>query len=296
MADVIALNTKSQTGFWIQLRRLPRAWIGAGLVVVVVLAALFAPTVSPADPLQQFRDGLSDNGTPLPPSERFPMGTDHLGRDMLSRLLYGAQVSLTISFVANLVAAALGTLIGVLAGYYSGLLDTVLMRFTDILLAFPAILLALGLGAVLRPSIPVVTLILSVITWPPLARLVRSQVLSIRERAFVESARCAGATDGYIIFNHILLHTISVTIVWATLSFASTVLVESSLSFLGVGVPLPTPSWGNLIAEGQTRYRIAPWMIILPAAAIVVTTLGFNLLGDAVRDALDPRTSQRLNT
>jgi peptide/nickel transport system permease protein len=296
MADVIRLNNGSPTGFWVQLRRLPRAWIGAGLVVFVVLAAVFAPVVSPADPLQQFRDGLSDKGTPLPPSERFPMGTDHLGRDMLSRLLYGAQVSLTISFVANLVAAALGTLVGVLAGYYSGLLDTVLMRFTDILLAFPAILLALGLGAVLRPSIPVVTLILSIITWPPLARLVRSQVLSVRERAFVESARCAGATDGYIIFNHILLHTISVTIVWATLSFASTVLVESSLSFLGVGVPLPTPSWGNLIAEGQTRYRIAPWMIILPAAAIVVTTLGFNLLGDAIRDALDPRTAQRQTT
>jgi peptide/nickel transport system permease protein len=294
MADIIELNRKPSVGFWIQLRRLPRAWVGAFLVAIVVFSAVFAATLTPIDPLKQFRDGLSDNGTPLPPSERFPFGTDHLGRDMLSRMLFGAQVSLTISFVANLVAALFGTLIGLAAGYYSGLIDTVLMRFTDILLAFPAILLALGLGSVLRPSIPVVMIILTIITWPTLARLVRSQVLSIRERAFVESARCAGATDWYIISRHILLHTISVTLVWATLSFASTVLVESSLSFLGVGVPLPTPSWGNLIAEGQTRYRIAPWMIILPTAGILITTLGFNLLGDAIRDALDPRTSQRL--
>jgi peptide/nickel transport system permease protein len=172
-------------------------------------------------------------------------------------------------------------------------MDTVLMRLTDVLLAFPAILLALGLAAVLRPSVQVVVIILTVITWPTMARLVRSQVLTIRERAFVESARASGATDAYIILRHILPHTITVTVVWATLSIASTVLVESSLSFLGVGVPLPTASWGNMIAEGQTRYRIAPWMIIVPSAAILITTLGFNLLGDAIRDALDPRTSQR---
>jgi ABC-type dipeptide/oligopeptide/nickel transport system permease subunit len=136
---------------------------------------------------------------------------------------------------------------------------------------------------------------LTFITWPTLARLVRSQVLAVRERAFIESARCAGAGDYYILLRHILPHTLSVTIVWSTLSFASTVLVESSLSFLGVGVPLPTASWGNMIAEGQTRYRIAPWMIIVPTVCILITTLGFNLLGDAVRDALDPRTSQRLH-
>ena len=294
-ANVIELNAKSQTGFWVQLRQLPRAWVGSLMVLMVVTMAVLAPVLAPTDPLKQYGDGLSDQGTPLPPSERFLLGTDHLGRDMLSRMLYGARISLTISFVANLVAALLGTSIGILAGYYSGWIDTLLMRFTDVLLAFPAILLALGLGSVLRPSIPVVMIILTVITWPTLARLVRSQVLSVRERAFVESARCAGASDLHIILQHILLHTISVTLVWATLSFASTVLVESSLSYLGVGVPLPTPSWGNMIAEGQTRYRIAPWMIIIPTGAILITTLGFNLLGDAVRDALDPRTSLRLN-
>src|SRR5258708_3393911 len=294
-ANVIELNAKPQTGFWVQLRQLPRAWVGSMMVLMIVTMAVLAPFLAPTDPLKQYGDGLSDQGTPLPPSERLLVGTDHLGRDMLSRMLYGARISLTISFVANLVAALLGTSIGILAGYYSGWIDTLLMRFTDVLLAFPAILLALGLGSVLRPSIPVVMIILTVITWPTLARLVRSQVLSVRERAFVESARCVGASDLHIILQHILLHTISVTLVWATLSFASTVLVESSLSYLGVGVPLPTPSWGNMIAEGQTRYRIAPWMIIIPTAAILITTLGFNLLGDAVRDALDPRTSLRLN-
>jgi peptide/nickel transport system permease protein len=169
-----------------------------------------------------------------------------------------------------------------------------LMRLTDVLLAFPAILLALGLAAVLRPSISVVVVILTIITWPALARLVRGQTLSIKERAFVESARASGASDFYIIFWHILPHTLAVTVVWLTLSFATTVLIESSLSFLGVGVPLPMSSWGNMINEGQTRYRIAPWMIVVPTAAILVTTFGFNLLGDAVRDALDPRTSLRL--
>lgn len=290
---MMELSSKSQNGFWQQLRRLPRAWIGAALVLTVTLSAIFAPQLAPADPLTQFRDGLTATGVPLPPGDQFPFGTDHLGRDMLSRMLYGARVSLSISFLANLVAAIFGTGIGMLAGYYGGIIDTALMRLTDVLLAFPAVLLALGLGSVLRPSIPVVTLILMIITWPALARLVRSQVLSIRERAFVESARCAGAEDWYIIINHILPQIVSITVVWATLTFATTVLIESSLSFLGVGVPLPTASWGNMIAEGQSRYRIAPWMILIPTGGIMITTMGFNLLGDAIRDALDPRTSSR---
>jgi peptide/nickel transport system permease protein len=291
---MIELNQPAKRGFWVQFRRLPRAWVGAALVAVVVLGAIFAPQLAPNDPLKQFRDGLALNGTPLPPDARFLLGTDHLGRDMLSRLLYGAQISLMVSFIANFTAAVFGTFIGLLAGYYTGLIDTILMRFTDVLLAFPAILLALGLGAVLRPSVPVVILILTVITWPTLARLVRGQVLILRERAFVESARASGANDRYILLRHILPHTVTVTVVWASLSLASTVLTESGLSFLGVGVPLPAASWGNMIAEGQSRYRIAPWMILVPTIGILITTLGFNLLGDAVRDALDPRTSQRL--
>lgn len=290
---MIELEKPIKRGFWVQLRRIPRAWIGAGLVLLVALAAIFAPLVAPADPLKQFRDGLSANGTPLPPSAQYPLGTDNLGRDVLSRMLYGAQVSLSVSVIANVIAAILGTALGMWAGYYSGVTDWIVMRLVDVLLAFPAILLALGIGAVLPRSFQTVVLILTIVTFPALIRLVRSQVLSVRERVFVESARALGATDWYIITRHILPHTITVTVVWTTLSFANTVLVEAALSFLGVGIPLPNPSWGNMINEGQSRYRIAPWMIIVPTLAILITTLGFNLLGDAVRDALDPRTSQR---
>ncbi len=290
---MIELEKPIKRGFWVQLRRIPRAWIGAGLVLLVALAAILAPLVAPADPLKQFRDGLSANGTPLPPSAQYPLGTDNLGRDVLSRMLYGAQVSLSVSVIANVIAAILGTALGMWAGYYSGVTDWIVMRLVDVLLAFPAILLALGIGAVLPRSFQTVVLILTIVTFPALIRLVRSQVLSVRERVFVESARALGATDWYIITRHILPHTITVTVVWTTLSFANTVLVEAALSFLGVGIPLPNPSWGNMINEGQSRYRIAPWMIIVPTLAILITTLGFNLLGDAVRDALDPRTSQR---
>jgi len=291
---IATLEQPTRRGFWAQLRRLPRAWLGALLVLVVIIGAVFAPQFSPADPLKQFRDGISDNGTPLPPSARFPMGTDNLGRDVMSRMLYGARISLTVSLLANVLAAIFGTLLGLLAGYYSGRLDWVIMRTIDVLLAFPAILLALGLAAVWGHNFQTVTLILSVVTFPPLVRLMRAQVLSVRERLFVASARSLGARDWWIILYHILPQTITVMVVWASLSFANIVLLEAALSFLGVGIPLPDPSWGNMIYEGQSRYRLAPWMILVPTIAILVTTLGFNLLGDAVRDALDPRTSLRL--
>ncbi|MBK8026851.1 MAG: ABC transporter permease [Chloroflexi bacterium] len=293
MATTTLQSKPVRRGFWAQLRRLPRAWVGGAMVGVMLLLTLFAPMIT-RDPLQQFMDGLSPTGTPLAPDANYLLGTDHLGRDMVARMLHGGRVSLFISIAANLTAAVFGTLIGMYAGYYGGVIDTLLMRFTDIILAYPAVLLALGFGSVLRPSIPVIILILMVITWPILARLVRSQTLTLRERQFVESARSVGATGPYILFRHILPHTLTVTVVWFTLNIASTVLIEAALSFLGVGVPLPTASWGNMILEGQSRYRIAPWMILFPTLAILITTLGFNLLGDAVRDALDPRTSQRL--
>jgi peptide/nickel transport system permease protein len=291
---VVTLDTSSRDDhrtFLGRMRRQPRAWVGGGFVLLVVLAAVFAPLLSPSDPLEQFRNGLSDMGTPLPPSSEFALGTDGLGRDLWARLVYGAQVSLLISVIANGVAAIIGTGVGMLAGYYGRWIDSSLMRLTDVLLAFPAILLALGLGSVLRPSISTVMIILTIITWPTLARLVRSQVLSIKERQFVESARSVGATDAYILLRHILPHTITVTVVWMTLSIASTVLIEASLSFLGVGVPLPTASWGNIIREGNNLYRIAPWIILMPTLTILITTFGFNLLGDAIGDALNPRTS-----
>ena len=228
--SVIQMNVHH--GFWARLRRLPRGWIGAALIALVVLGAVFAPQIAPAAPTFQFRDGLAVDGTPLPPSGQFMLGTDNLGRDVLSRVLYGAQVSLFVALTANVTAAILGTIAGLAAGYYSGWVDALLMRFTDILLAFPAILLALGLSAILRPSFGVVTIIITVIAWPGLARVIRSQVLVVRERAFIESARAVGAGDLYIIVRHILPHIVTITVIWATLSLASTVLIEASLSYL----------------------------------------------------------------
>jgi peptide/nickel transport system permease protein len=293
VAAVVHVRPQRQRGFWTRFFGLPRAWIGAVLVSLVVGGAILAPILAPADPLFQSRDGLSEMGTPIAPNARFPLGTDHLGRDVLSRALYGAQVSLFIAVLANSLAAVFGTLVGVLAGYFSGIIDSTLMRLTDVLLAFPAIILAIGLSAVLRPSITVVIIVVSVISWPILARLVRSQTLASKNRDYVVCARALGATDLYIIIQHILPHVITVTVVWATLGLATTVLIEAALSYLGVGVPPPTPTWGNMIADGQARYRFAAWMLLTPSIAIMITTMGFNLLGDAVRDALDPRTVQR---
>ncbi|MEO8395857.1 MAG: ABC transporter permease, partial [Chloroflexota bacterium] len=253
----------------------------------------FATLIAPANPTFQFRDGMTATGLPIPPGAKFPLGTDTLGRDVFSRVLYGAQVSLFVSIVANGLAALLGTSVGLLAGYFAGPFDYVLMRFTDVLLAFPAILLALALTTVLKPSVAVVTIVIAMIGWPSLARLIRSQVLVVREYAYVESARSLGATDLHIIFFHVIPQIVTLAVIWATLGLAGTVLIEASLSYLGLGIPLPTPSWGNMIADGQSQYRSSPWLLLVPGIAILITTLGFNLLGDALRDALDPRTIQR---
>ncbi|HVU11982.1 MAG TPA: ABC transporter permease [Phototrophicaceae bacterium] len=286
-------GARAATGFWPRFRRLHRAWVGLILLLPIFIGAIFAHQLAPFDPIFQFRDGLTGTGLPVPPGSHYLLGTDPLGRDVLSRALYGGQVSLFVSLVANGLAALLGLLVGILAGYFGGIFDTVLMRFTDVLLAFPAILLALALTAVLRPSIGVVTVVIAVITWPALSRLVRSQVLVVRELAYVDAARSLGASSLHIVIRHILPQIITLVVIWSTLALAGTVLTEASLSFLGLGVPLPTPSWGNMIADAQSQYRSAPWLILVPGAAILMTTLGFNLLGDALRDALDPRTAQR---
>ncbi len=286
-------TSRAATGFWPRFRRLHRAWVGVILLLPIFIGAIFARQLAPFDPIFQFRDGLTGTGLPVPPGGHYLLGTDPLGRDVLSRALYGAQVSLFVSLVANGLAALLGLFVGILAGYFGGVFDTVLMRFTDVLLAFPAILLALALTAVLRPSIGVVTVVIAVITWPALSRLVRSQVLVVRELAFVEAARSLGASSLHIVIRHILPQIITLVVIWSTLALAGTVLTEAALSFLGLGIPLPTPSWGNMIADAQSQYRSAPWLILVPGAAILMTTLGFNLLGDALRDALDPRTAQR---
>ncbi|RMF88038.1 MAG: ABC transporter permease [Nitrospinota bacterium] len=256
-------------------------------VVVVVCAALFAPYLAPYDPARQFFDGLSLEGMPLPPSEKYPLGTDLLGRDLLSRLLYGARASLLVGVVANGVAVLIGAFIGVTAGYCRGWIEVILMRFTDVMTAFPALILAIALAAILKPSLWIVALVIALVNWIWIARAVHAQVLSLAKREFIEAALAMGAPTRRTLFRHILPHLLSTLLVFGTLGISTTVLLEAALSFLGVGVQPPTPSWGGIINESQSYFLDAPWLVAFPGLAILGTSLSFNLLGEAMRDALD---------
>jgi peptide/nickel transport system permease protein len=277
---------------WRRFWRDPGAVAGVAIVALLVLMAIFAPTLAPYDPSQPFDDGLTIQGMPvpstLPSSAQFIFGTDPSGRDMLSRIIYGARVSLTVGVLANALVVVLGVLIGAVSGYSRGWVGNLLMRFTDVMLAFPTLLLATALVAVLSPSITIIIVVIGVVYWTGLARVVQGQVLGLREQDFVTAARCLGVPSSRILLRHILPHLIPTAIVWGTLGIATNVMLEASLSFLGIGVQPPTPSWGRMISEGQTYYRAAPWLILFPGIAIMLTVLGFNLLGDGLRDALDP--------
>ena len=280
---------------WRRLRRDRVAMFGAVLVGLLILVALFAPVIAPHDPAEQFRDGLTPDGQPMPSTlfgggggTEFPLGTDANGRDLLSRIFHGAQVSLLVGVLANLLAVTLGVIIGVTAGYLGGWVESLLMRFTDIMMAFPTLLLAMTLVAILKPSLWIIIFVIGLVYWTWIARVVYSQVLTIREREFVVAARALGASRRYVILHHILPQLIPVIIVWGTLGIATNVMLEASLSYLGIGVQPPTPSWGGMIQQGQSYYRSAPWLVIYPGLAIMITVFAFNLLGDGLRDALDP--------
>ncbi|WP_418161420.1 ABC transporter permease [Benzoatithermus flavus] len=273
------------------LRRLlrdPVTLFGLAVILATVLAALLAPQLAPYSPDEQFFDGLSLEGAPLPPSERFWLGTDLLGRDLLSRLIWGSRTSLLIGVVANGFAVLLGTLLGVAAGYARGWLGAVIMRFTDLMMAFPALLLAIALAAIFRPSLWIVALVIAMVNWVQIARIVYTETSSLVEREFIEASRAIGAGPLRILLSHVLPHLVPTMLVWGTLGIATTVLLEATLSFLGVGVRPPTPSWGNIIFENQTWLTTAPWLVVFPGAAILLLALAFNLVGDALRDALDP--------
>lgn len=276
------------------LARFFRNWpavFGLTVIVAIVFTALFAPMLAPYDPEEQFFDGLSLTGMPLPPNDTYLLGTDLLGRDLLSRIIYGARVSLVIGVVANGVALLIGILLGTIAGYFQGRLGLVIMRFTDLMMAFPALLLAIALAAILRPSMWIVAMVIAMVNWVQIARVVYSQVLSLRRRDFIQAATALGARTGRILFRHIMPHLIPTVVVWGTLGIATTVLLEATLSYLGVGVQPPTPSWGGIINESQSYFIDAPWLIIFPGLAILLMSLSFNLVGDALRDAIDPERS-----
>ena len=261
-----------------------------GIIVILVVgaAALAAGWLAPYAPDEQFFDGLTLEGAPLPPGDRFWLGTDLLGRDLLSRLIYGAQTSLIIGIVANGVAVLIGTLLGVVAGYLGGWTGTAIMRFTDLMMAFPALLLAIALAAIFSPSLWIVALVIAMVNWVQVARVVYTQTTALVEKEFIEACRALGASDLRILFRHIIPHLIPTMLVWGTLGIATTVLLEATLSFLGVGVRPPTPSWGNIIFENQTFFATAPWLVFFPGIAILLLALSFNLVGDALSDALDP--------
>ena len=266
----------------------PVALAALAIILAIVGGALLAPWLAPYDPAEQFFDGLTIEGAPLPPDERFPLGTDLLGRDLLSRIIYGARTSLVIGLVANGAAVLLGTLLGVLAGYLRGAPGAVIMRFTDLMMAFPALLLAIALAAIFQPSLWIVAMVIALVNWGQIARVVYTETTALAEREFIEATRALGATPGRILVHHVLPHLLPTMLVWGTLGIASTVLLEATLSFLGVGVRPPTPSWGNIIFENQTYFATAPWLVFFPGLAILLLAVSFNLLGDTLRDALDP--------
>lgn len=276
-----------------RLVRRPQAIFGLAIIAVVVLCAAFAPVVAPYDPGEQFFEGLTLEGAPLPPNPQFWFGTDLLGRDLLSRLMFGAQTSLVIGVVANGIAVFIGALVGITAGYLRGWIGTVLMRFTDLMMSFPALLLAIVLAAIFKPSLWIVAMVIAMVNWVQVARVLYTETRSLSEREFIEAERSLGAGSALILWRHILPHLVSTIVVWATLGISTTVLLEATLSFLGIGVQPPTPSWGNIIFENQTYFASAPWLVFIPGAAIILLALAFNFVGDALRDILDPTQQGR---
>jgi peptide/nickel transport system permease protein len=264
------------------------ALFGLVLIAVIVGAALFAPWLAPYPPNEQFFEGLTLEGAPLPPNADFWLGTDQLGRDLLSRLIYGARTSLVVGVLANGVAVLLGTVLGVTAGYARGVVGSVIMRFTDLMMAFPALLLAIALAAIFQPSLLIVALVIAMVNWVQIARVVYTETTALAERDYIEACRALGANWPRILFRHIVPHLVPTVLVYATLGIATTVLLEATLSFLGIGVRPPEPSWGNIIYENQTYFATAPWLVFIPGAAILLLALAFNLVGDGLRDALDP--------
>jgi peptide/nickel transport system permease protein len=276
------------------LRRLAArrtALLGLVVVVIVVITAVAAPLLSPFDPIEQ---DLGDLRLKAPgfrdaAGRLHPLGTDHLGRDLLARVIYGARPALLVGFAAVVISGVIGMVTGLVSGYFGGRVDDALMRLADIQLAFPFILLAIAVIGVLGPSLKTIIAVIGVSSWVVYARIVRSAVLSLREREFVQAALALGSGDGRVLIRHILPNALTPWLVVATLDMARVIVIESALSFLGLGVQPPTPTWGGMLADGRVYISTAWWLATFPGLAILVTVLGINLFGDGLRDTLDPR-------
>ncbi len=267
----------------------PLAKAGFVIIVIVFLLAIFAALIAPYDP-----DDINVKAILLAPSSQHWMGTDGLGRDVLSRMLFGGKISLLVGLVAVGISTAIGVVLGALAGYYRGWIDTFIMRLVDVMLSIPSFFLILAVIAFLEPSITNIMIVIGLTSWMGVARLVRAEFLSLSQREFVQASRTLGAKDARLIFKHLLPNSLTPIIVSSVLGIASAVLMESGLSFLGLGVQAPQSSWGNILADGREYIQFAWWLSVFPGLAILITVLGYNLLGEGLRDALDPKSqSQR---
>lgn len=281
------LNSYFFAVFWQRLKHNRMALAGGGVVALLFIFSFLAPVISPADP-----NSINAWQVLSPPSLQHWFGTDELGRDVFSRVIFGARISLLVGFVAIGISVTIGTVVGLISGYYSGIVDTFLMRLVDIMLCFPAFFLILAVIAFLGPSIWYIMMIIGLTSWMGVARMVRAETLSIREMDYITAARCIGCSDLRIIFRHILPNAMSPVLVSATLGVAGAILTESALSFLGIGVQPPTPSWGNMLTSGKDYIEFAWWLSLFPGLAILITVLAYNLLGEGIRDALDPRVNR----
>lgn len=258
---------------------------GLVLVALVVLVALFAPWLAPHDPYT----GDLGNAYLRDPDSQYPLGTDTQGRDVLSRVLYGARISVAVGLISQTVAVLLGVTLGLVAGYYQRWVDAVIMRLADITLAFPTLLLLIAVAAAVRPSLPVIFMVIGAVGWAAMARIVRSQVLALKRSEFVLAAQALGSRDWRILFRHLLPNVRAQVIIAATLGIGGAIMAEAALSFVGLGAQPPTPSWGAMVADGRDLLRVAPWVSFAPGIAIGVAVLGFNLVGDILREVYDPR-------
>jgi peptide/nickel transport system permease protein len=252
------------------------AVVGGVMILLLIGAAVAAPWLAPWDPVKPVADSFGD---PFPPRAPFWFGTDELGRDVLSRLLYGARISLLVALVATSLTLLIGVTIGACAGYFGGWVDSLLMRLTDVVLSFPALLLAIALAALFEPGLKPIFVVIAVVSWTSVARTVRGEVLSLRERDFIAAAYALGGTPVRLIVRHLLPNALPTILVMGALSTSNTVLLDAGLSYLGLGVPVPLPSWGRMISDSQTYYRIAPWLMVFPGLAIVYAVVAFNLVG-----------------
>ncbi|MEN6621744.1 MAG: ABC transporter permease [Smithella sp.] len=271
-------------GFWETFCKNKLTLAGSGIVLALFLISFFASWLAPYDPGQ-----IDLKNVLMAPTMSHLFGTDQLGRDVLSRMIWGARISLKVGFAATGVAIIIGALLGAVAGYYGGWVDAIIMRFVDIMLCFPTFFLILAVIAFLEPSIWNIMIIIGLTGWMGVTRLVRADFISLKERDFVQAARVIGAGDMRIIFVHILPNAMASILVAATLGIAGAILTESALSFLGIGVQPPTPSWGNILTAGKDYIDIAWWLSLYPGLAILITVVGYNLLGEGIRDSLDPR-------